>query len=402
MPMIALIWRKELAEVLRDKKTLWFVVLLPTVILPMLMGALMFMGTKYVGQTHERVMRFHVEAQPDLRKTIVERLQQNDKMQSAGLRSGLETDLLKSAVQQQQLDFVLLVPETFDPDRTEPSEWQFYFKQSRDVGQFKRVEEALEPLFDRWREAHQARFGLSADEAHVLHYPVHLERQGTEGTREDVGEKAGGLIPYMLIFFCFFGAMLPAMDIGAGEKERGTLETLLMAPVSSEYLVTAKFLVILSCSMLMVILTLLSGALWSLILGQFFALDAMLEAISAIGLLDLSLLCLMLLPLAGVFGAALLAVSIYARSYKEAQMYMTPMYFIVLLPAMVAMLPGVNLNWGVAWAPLVNTTLASKELLKGTTEYAMLVPVFISNFLLGWALLGFCRYWCAREAVLFR
>src|SRR5690606_33135513 len=74
--------------------------------------------------------------------------------------------------------------------------------------------------------------------------PIAVEVRGTASKRERIGEAMGGMLPYLFIVFCFLGALYPAIDLGAGEKERGTLETLLLAPVSRAAIVVGKFAVV--------------------------------------------------------------------------------------------------------------------------------------------------------------
>ncbi|SHI18939.1 ABC transporter permease [Ferrimonas marina] len=400
--MLKLIWLKEMKEVLRDKKTFWFVVLMPTVILPALMGAGVYVGVKSVVQMHEAEKPFALDAPSPWREQIGAVLDEHERLvwQSEQRLSG-EAEL-SAAVRAGEVDFALQLPAQFDPTQPVASEWQLYYNQADDVGQFASVEEALEPLFEQWRAQHRSNWSLTLEQAEVLNQPVTLNKVGTAAEREDLGQKLGGMLPYMLLLLCLMGAMMPALDIGAGEKERGTLETLLMAPQPRTTLVLAKFGVIVACSALVAVLTIASGLIWALVLGQVFAVNALVSAVSAIGAMDLLLILALLLPIIGFFSALLLALSVYARSFKEAQNYMAPINLVAILPAMVALFPGVELTTGLAWAPMVNVTLASKELIKGTMDYALLLPVFASNLLLAGLLLAFCCHWFRRESVLFR
>ncbi|MBY6185088.1 ABC transporter permease [Marinobacter hydrocarbonoclasticus] len=400
--MIALIWLKEMREVLRDKKTLWFVVLFPTVLLPALMGAAIYVGASSVKEVYESELRFQLRAPELWRATIGEALSAGDKLLWLPDEPPAEEAAIYDVINGEALDFVLVVPERFDAREAEVSQWQLYYNQADDVGQFERIQDALNPLFAQWREDHRNAWNLTPSQIQVLKKPVELERVGVADHREFIGEKAGGFLPYALLLLCLMGALLPALDLGAGEKERGTLETLLMAPVSKATLVLAKFGVIAVCSLMVALLTMASGVIWSLVLGQMFAIDVLVQAISTIGFRDLLLILLLLLPIAMLFAALLLAVSLYARTYKEGQNYVAPLNIVAVLPAMVALFPGIELTRGLAWTPLVNVTLASKELLKGTFDYWQLVPVMTSNTVLALLLLAFCVVWCSREQVLFR
>ncbi|MBY6223818.1 ABC transporter permease [Ferrimonas balearica] len=400
--MIALIWLKEMREVLRDKKTLWFVVLFPTVLLPALMGGAIYVGASSVKQVYESDLRFQLVAPEPWRGEIAEALTNGERLVWDDQVQVSNREQFDAAINEGVLEFVLVVPDDFSATASEVSQWQLYYNQADDVGQFDRIHQALQPLFEQWQTEHRNAWNLTESQVQVLKQAVELEQVGVADQREFIGEKVGGFLPYALLLLCLMGALLPALDLGAGEKERGTLETLLMAPVSKTTVVMAKFMVIAICSLTVVLLTMASGVVWSLVLGQVFAIEMLVEAISTIGMMDLVLILLLLLPIAMFFAALLLAVSFYARTYKEGQNYVAPLNFVAILPAMVALFPGITLTSTLAWIPLVNVTLASKALLKGTFDYWQLMPIMASNTLLAALLLAFCVKWCSREQVLFR
>ncbi|MBY6019819.1 ABC transporter permease [Ferrimonas balearica] len=400
--MIALIWLKEMREVLRDKKTLWFVVLFPTVLLPALMGGAIYVGASSVKQVYESDLRFQLVAPEPWRGEIAEALTNGERLVWDDQVQVSNREQFDAAINEGTLEFVLVVPDDFSATASEVSQWQLYYNQADDVGQFDRIHQALQPLFEQWQTEHRNAWNLTESQVQVLKQAVELEQVGVADQREFIGEKVGGFLPYALLLLCLMGALLPALDLGAGEKERGTLETLLMAPVSKTTVVMAKFMVIAICSLTVALLTMASGVVWSLVLGQVFAIEMLVEAISTIGMMDLVLILLLLLPIAMFFAALLLAVSFYARTYKEGQNYVAPLNFVAILPAMVALFPGITLTSTLAWIPLVNVTLASKALLKGTFDYWQLMPIMASNTLLAALLLAFCVKWCSREQVLFR
>jgi sodium transport system permease protein len=138
---------------------------------------------------------------------------------------------------------------------------------------------------------------------------------------------------------------------------------------------------------------------------RFFAarIDADLAAVvSTLGLGDLALVGLMLVPTAAIFASVLLAMSIYAKSYKEATGMMQPLVMVTILPVVLAMVPGVELNWLWASVPLTNIALAMKEIVKGTMDYQKFLMILFSSSVIAALLLAWCRNWFGREQVLFR
>jgi sodium transport system permease protein len=121
-----------------------------------------------------------------------------------------------------------------------------------------------------------------------------------------------------------------------------------------------------------------------------------------IGPADLAMVALMLVPTAAIFASLLLSISVYAKSYKEAAGMISPLMIVIILPTLVAMLPGAELNWKWSMVPLTNVSLAMKEVVKGTMDYSMLSVILLSTTLTAGALLAACRWWFGREEVLFR
>jgi sodium transport system permease protein len=130
------------------------------------------------------------------------------------------------------------------------------------------------------------------------------------------------------------------------------------------------------------------------------------EVIASVSVVDLVLIAAMLIPTAAMFAALLLSVSIYAKSFKEASAYCGPLNFLVIMPAIIAILPIVKLDWYWAMVPITNISLAIKELIKGTMNYEMLIAILGSSVgssvIIAGAFLFFCTRWFEREAVLFR
>jgi sodium transport system permease protein len=232
--------------------------------------------------------------------------------------------------------------------------------------------------------------------------PVKVERVNTAESRENVGELIGGWIAYLLVPLCLAGASYPAIDIGAGEKERGTLETLLICPISRSAIVMGKFLTVLTTGLVAALITVVSFGSWGYVIGSMMGVDIVEKAMSTLGLIDLTLILALLIPLTAIFAALLLSLSIYARSYKEAQNYIGPLTMVIFMPLVVSILPGIELNWKLAMVPVLNVALGIKELVKGTIDYSLLAVVLLSTLVLAGAMIAFCVSWFQKEKVLFR
>jgi sodium transport system permease protein len=187
------------------------------------------------------------------------------------------------------------------------------------------------------------------------------------------GSLVGRFITVFLVMMMFTGGAVASMDIIAGEKERGTLETLLTTAVRRTEIVTAKLMSI-TCVALVI----------TLIQGVNFFLYIRLKVIALPKDFDLQLptgmvltLLAMFVPLAATIAAVLLMISAYAKSYKEAQMYFFPVYLVSMIPALASVVPGLSLRSAIALVPLANVSVASREILMGRPDALMITVTFV-------------------------
>jgi len=207
------------------------------------------------------------------------------------------------------------------------------------------------------------------------------------------------------VFLCFNGGMHPAIDLTAGEKERGTMETILSSPISRSHLVFGKFLLVLTTALATAALSVIS-------MGISFALVNSLQAktIQAgdegiemhIGVGAALSVFIMAIPLAVLFSSVQLMVASFAKTYKEAQTYLVPLIFIVIIPAIAAMLPGVDLSAKLALVPILNVSLLCKELVIGTYHWNFIAIIFTSTCAYAAVALFLATKMFQRESVLFR
>ena len=396
-----IVFFKEMRDILRDRKTLLLMIVLPIVAVPLLLNLLIGFVMKQEEEARTEVLQYVVfgsEYAPELAK----RFEAADGFKKVSLGSW---DELAEKIRNDRIDFGLLIPEKTlgRLSGQEQATIEFHFDNASAVSRVQeRVGDVVGTFNEELTAARLTKLGvpLSREQKAVLE-PVRLEEKGTGNLREVMGDRIGGMIPYFFIAFCFMGVVYPAIHLGAGEKERGTLETLLLAPVPRHQLVLGKFLAVFSGGVIAVLLNLASVGTWLAVkAGEFRGVLGSL--IGVIDTLDLVLLALMLIPVAAMFAALLLSVSIFARNSPEASTLISPFGIVLIVPAVLALLPGVELNWFWAWIPVTNVSLAMKELLKGTMDYSILLAIFASSTFIAAGLLFFCAKWFNRENVLFR
>ncbi|MES2323925.1 MAG: ABC transporter permease [Pseudomonadota bacterium] len=394
------VYFKELLELVRDKKTFIFTVLVPIVAMPLIFGGLGYLTSTMFKKSEHAELTYAVfgkEHAPQLSERFA---------REKGFREVPVSDpaLIKQAIDQEKIKFALVIPPGFEQslDRHRQVAVALHYNNAVAVDLTrKRVTAVIDAHNGALREAALSALNMSKAELRYALNPIKLEEHSTAGNRERMGAVVGGFLPYILLMVCLMAAMYPAIDLGAGEKERGTLETLLLAPIPRTQLVLAKFLVLFTVGLTSALLMVASMGVVLSLFGD--ALGGQVtQMVRAMGLLDLFMVALMLVPTAAIFAAILLSISIYAKSYKEAAGMISPLMMLILVPIVVAMLPGVELNWFWSMVPLTNVSLAMKELVKGTMDYRMFFVILLSTTLIAGLLLAWCRWWFTREEVLFR
>ncbi len=176
-------------------------------------------------------------------------------------------------------------------------------------------------------------------------------------------------IPLALILMTVTGAVYPAIDLTAGERERGTLETLIAAPISRLRVLLAKFVAVLAVAMLTAVINLTAMLITLFAIG----LDRQVFGEQGLTLGTVAIILGLLFVFAGFFSAVLLSVTSFARSFKEAQAYLIPLMLLALTPGIFSLMPDVRLNGLLAMTPLVNVVLAARDVLQGSVDPTLLL-----------------------------
>ncbi|MFO0878559.1 MAG: ABC transporter permease subunit/CPBP intramembrane protease [Gemmataceae bacterium] len=203
------------------------------------------------------------------------------------------------------------------------------------------------------------------------------------------------LVPLILILMTMTGAVYPAIDLTAGERERGTLEILVAAPIPRLSVLLAKYAAVVTVAMLTamvnlgsMLLTLQATGLGPVIFGEGLSVSVLVQILA------------LLLLFALFFSAVLLILTSFARSFKEAQAYLIPLILFSLTPGILALLPGLNLRGPLAIVPLVNIVLLAREVLAGTAQLPTASIVVVATLLYALASLVLAARIFGTEAVL--
>ena len=189
------------------------------------------------------------------------------------------------------------------------------------------------------------------------------------------------LTPFLL-FLMLSGGSIVAADAISGEKERGTLETLLTSSAERSEIVDAKLLAVVIVGLVVAVVNVANLVLY-LVLGL---LELPPELALDLSFLDVGLVLAMLTPLTLLVAASLLLLSGFAKSYKEYQIYFFPLFLIFLLPSLAAVLPGIELRSVIALIPVSGVGVAVREIMVGEYDWPFLVLAFLSTGGAAWYL----------------
>jgi sodium transport system permease protein len=397
---IGVVYRKELTDSLRDRRTVISMIAVPLLIMPLLSIGLGVLSVMLVGQAMKEIPRVMILGGADSPHVRAD-LQQLKDVRIVPTKPDFAEE-----ISNQQIRAAVEIPAGFEArlaaGQSATVNIYMYEGEMRSGFGADRLQRFFRELRDRAvRERLEAR---QLPDSLVRPFDI---RQINVAPPEKVGgEILGGMVPYFVILLCLTGAMYPAMDLTAGEKERGTIETILCSPVSRTHLVLGKFLMVLTASIVTAGLAITSmavsfGAGKKILLGiTHGAADAALQ-ITITGKAMVSIF-FVVLPLAVFFSAALLALSLFAKSFKEAQSYISPLMIVLVLPAVASLLPGVELTPALALIPVLNTSLVSKEIITGTYHWGLIVLIFLSSSVYAGVAITFAVKLFQREDVLFR
>ena len=241
---------------------------------------------------------------------------------------------------------------------------------------------------------------LGIDRFAVL--PLTLQKEDVAPPAKTTGSLLGLILPMLMVLMIALGAFYPAVDLTAGEKERGTFETLLATPASKLEIVTGKFLTVFLLAMVTGLLNLGSmAATFTFLIAQLRGvIGDNLPLETSLPLWSFAIIFIVMIPLAFSISALMMAVAVFARSFKEAQNYITPFFMVITLPAVIGGFPGVQLTVFTQFIPIANVVLLFRELMTGKAGVEALFAVFLSTTIFAMLSLLFAAWLFQREEVI--
>ena len=347
------IYLKEMLDQLRDRRALISMVLVPMVAIPALMTGMGFfissMEKKAEGEAKTLGIGLKVNS-PDIRQAI----------EKAGLKI-VEKPNLQEAVEKKELAAAIEespgvngIPEiVYYVDRSNPT--------SDTAG------DSLRTILTELKD-NQVKQRLKAQNVpETILTPFTLKRVNVAPQRKMAGAMWGTMLGYILLLLMFTGGMYPAIDMTAGEKERKTLELYLSSPAYRSEIVLGKILAAMTAIFMTAMLT-LGSIVYSIRYGGLGGKNPQMEQMMKTIPLDgnaILLIVLTLLPLALLAASIMIAIAILARSFKEGQTYLTPLALIVIFPALIGGMPGLEFTPAMALIPIFNASQVIRSTLLG-------------------------------------
>jgi len=391
-----IIFKKELLDTLRDRRTLISMIVIPLLIFPLLIGISSRFIISHVQTAQEKNLRIGLQTSGNAEEFKSMLLQANkvQVMENLTVESG------RSLIESDSLEAFIVFARDFDEqvEKLHSGNVTLYYKstEKNDIEK----QRVLEILKEYGMELRINRFKkLNIDESTIN--PMKINEWNLASMKERIAEVVGGLLPYLIIIFCFMGTMYPAIDLAAGEKERGTLETILTSPANRMQILLGKFCVVVLIGIAAAIVSMI-GVYVGIIQMKEIPSELLKTILGILQFRSIILLLSMLLPLTVFFAAVLLSLSFYAKSFKEAQSIISPMMIIIIVPAFIGLMPGMTLNTITALIPVLNVSLATKAIIAESASTLLLAEVYLSSIFIAGISLYICTKIFDRESTIFR
>ena len=395
--MIFNIFKKELKETLRDRRTIMTMIVIPILLFPIILNLFTGISNKFQKDAENKEINIGLIADKDgfISRELNLMPEENNKFKILFYKDTI--DLIKD-LKSDTIQIGIYTNTDFEKTlkSQKPAPLLIYLNQT-DIGIKSRAKSYINYIETKARQ--QRLSELKIEKSKVT--PLMAIYKNIASEKEMIGKIAGGILPYIFIAFGFAGCMYPAIDLFTGEKERGTIETILTTPILRWQILFGK--------MGVVILSGFIAATFALI-GLFLSIEfldisknkEMHEIIlSILSIKFIISLFILLFPLIVFFAGIMIPIAVYAKSFKEAQSIITPLNILVFLPAMVGFFPGIELNLTTACIPVVNVVLATKDLIAGTLDIGLLSISFIVMFLIAFTSVLFSYKQYSKESNIF-
>ena len=391
---IRLIYFKEISGAIRDRRTLISMIIIPLIFYPLL-----FLGIGYftmMGQEKSESLPSVVTVRgEEYAPELMETLKKNEKIDLVYFKENQE-----KALEAGEIYLLLDIPEHFNLNTSQESTKNIVVRYDSTVQYSQVARRRVTNLIENYRqqiiERRLEQLGLNANYVQ----PISTQWSDISSEERKTGSILGMILPYIIVILIFIGAMHSAVDITAGEKERGTLATLLVSQLSRFEIVMGKYFTVITISATSMILGLIGLSIAFLTPAYLLGELSLIKINFSFSIFFLFFL--VLAPLVGLASAILLLIGIFARNNKEASTYVTPIYMGAIFLGMISLSQGMQLAEPMFFIPILNNSFTFKELLMGIVNWEHILSTLVSNIAIALVALLVAAYLFTRENVLFR
>ena len=363
-----LIIKKELSELLRDRKTIINSIVLPTLLVPVLMiGAIKV--TQLISENDQKkTVRIGLVNAPDEFLAMVD----SDTLNK--ITTYTEVEDFKALIDADSIQTALVFPSDWKTqmDSLATSEVQIYRNGTKDNVN-DRVGKLIAAYSTQLKERRISQLNIPVEKM----TPFRENYIEISEQKELIGKRIGGFIPYLFILTMWGGCLLAAIDLVTGEKERKTIETTLSLPISKFTVLLGKAIVASLLGFIPAVLNLIG-----LIVGLKFIdgiPDTFKLAINEmLNFQSITMILLLLIPFSIFLSGLIISLIAGASTFKEAQSKATPIIMLIILPLVLALMPGIELTWATVLIPVLNIGLGVKEIMAGTIDMTQYAVILIS------------------------
>ena len=371
---------KEIVHLFRDTKTIVQTVVVPTFITPLLIGAVIWYISSIAVDEGKKTYDVAVYDQANTELTI--KLQESDRLNIVLMDS---IDQVIDGVTNDSSEIGISFGSNFTSqlENNLSGEITIY---SKNLDNFSQAQGIVNDVIDDYDDQirNERLNNLNVDENFIN--PITVLDEDLTTNEEFAGSIIGGLLAFLFIVYIMSGSMYPAIDLGAGEKERGTMETLISTNISSVDIIIGKMFSVTSSAVLTAIFSLLGFAVPLIVIFLFYGdsipenafeiISAIVNPVAIIAMFGL------LIPLSIFMGAFMLAVSIYSKNPKEASLLLGNAVIIFFIPAYVPLInPGIELDLVGSLIPCYSFALHTNALIAGNTDWFLYGATLISNII---------------------
>ena len=374
---------KEIKHLFRDTKTIVQTVVLPTFITPLLLGGIFW----YVGSiaTEETKKTYDISTYTSTESNLITQLDDSDRL---NVLSEASIDEVITSVTNGVTEIGLVLDNSFLNDLESDSSAKITIY-SKNIDTFSQAKSLVTNIIDDFEEAERNERLVELNLTNEYVNPIVIEEEDLTTEQESAGSIFGAILALFFVMYVMSGSTYPAVDLGAGEKERGTMETLISTNISSVDIIIGKMLSVTTSAVLTATFSMLGFAIPMVVIFLFYAdsvneylfslLSALLNPVAFLGVF------ILIIPLSVFMGAFLLAISVYAKTPKEAGLLLGNVLIIFIVPCYIPLInPGLELDFVGALIPCYNLALITNNLIAGTVDW----------FLYGVALVSTIVYCC--------